>query len=61
VFRIIDGFLPVIFTIFDKILIMIVVTGAAGFIGSVLTGRLNNDGLTDLALVDTKFYEMSPI
>ena len=31
---------------------MIVVTGAAGFIGSVLTGRLNNDGLTDLVLVD---------
>ena len=31
---------------------MIVVTGAAGFIGSVLTGRLNNDGLTDLILVD---------
>ncbi len=47
-----DGFLPLIFTIFDKILIMIVVTGAAGFIGSVLTGRLNHDGLTDLVLVD---------
>ncbi len=31
---------------------MIVVTGAAGFIGSVLTGRLNNDGLTDLILTD---------
>ena len=31
---------------------MIVVTGAAGFIGSVLTGRLNNDGLTELILVD---------
>lgn len=31
---------------------MIVVTGAAGFIGSVLTGRLNSDGLTDLVLVD---------
>ncbi len=31
---------------------MIVVTGAAGFIGSVLTGRLNYDGLTDLVLVD---------
>ncbi len=31
---------------------MIVVTGAAGFIGSVLTGRLNNDGLTELVLVD---------
>jgi len=52
VFRIIDSFLPVIFTIFDKILIMIVVTGAAGFIGSVLTGRLNNDELTELVLVD---------
>ncbi len=51
-FRIIDGFLPLLFTIFDKIFIMIVVTGAAGFIGSVLTGRLNNDGLTDLVLVD---------
>lgn len=51
-FRIIDSFLPVIFTIFDKILIMIVVTGAAGFIGSVLTGRLNNDELTELVLVD---------
>ncbi len=47
-----DGFLPLLFTIFDKILIMIVVTGAAGFIGSVLTGRLNHDGLTDLVLVD---------
>ena len=31
---------------------MIVVTGAAGFIGSVLTGRLNHDGLRDLVLVD---------
>ena len=31
---------------------MIVVTGAAGFIGSVLTGRLNHDGLTDLIVVD---------
>ncbi len=51
-FRIIDGFLPVLFTIFDKNFIMIVVTGAAGFIGSVLSGRLNNDGLTELALVD---------
>jgi ADP-L-glycero-D-manno-heptose 6-epimerase len=31
---------------------MIVVTGAAGFIGSVLAGRLNKDGLTELVLVD---------
>ncbi len=38
---------------FDKKNSMIVVTGAAGFIGSVLTGRLNHDGLTDLVLVDS--------
>jgi ADP-L-glycero-D-manno-heptose 6-epimerase len=31
---------------------MIVVTGAAGFIGSVLTGRLNKLGFNDLLLVD---------
>jgi len=31
---------------------MIVVTGAAGFIGSVMTGRLNSDGYRDLVLVD---------
>lgn len=31
---------------------MIIVTGAAGFIGSVLTGRLNADGIDDLILVD---------
>ncbi len=31
---------------------MIVVTGAAGFIGSVLVGRLNSDGQEDLILVD---------
>ncbi len=31
---------------------MIVVTGAAGFIGSVLTGKLNEERLTDLILVD---------
>ncbi len=31
---------------------MIVVTGAAGFIGSVLTGRLNKDGYRDIILVD---------
>jgi ADP-L-glycero-D-manno-heptose 6-epimerase len=31
---------------------MIVVTGAAGFIGSCLVSRLNTDGITDLILVD---------
>ncbi|MCD6090539.1 MAG: ADP-glyceromanno-heptose 6-epimerase [Bacteroidales bacterium] len=31
---------------------MIVVTGAAGFIGSVLVGKLNENQLTDLILVD---------
>jgi len=31
---------------------MIVITGAAGFIGSCLTGRLNREGLDDLVLVD---------
>lgn len=31
---------------------MIVITGAAGFIGSVLVGRLNNEGYTNLILVD---------
>lgn len=31
---------------------MIVVTGAAGFIGSVLTGRLNKLGFNDILLVD---------
>lgn len=31
---------------------MIVITGAAGFIGSVLTGRLNEDKIDDLVLVD---------
>lgn len=31
---------------------MIVVTGAAGFIGSCLVSRLNTDGNTDLVLVD---------
>ena len=31
---------------------MIIVTGAAGFIGSVMAGRLNRDGFTDLVLVD---------
>ncbi len=31
---------------------MIVVTGAAGFIGSCLVSRLNGEGITDLILVD---------
>jgi len=31
---------------------MIVVTGAAGFIGSVMTGKLNQEGFLDLVLVD---------
>lgn len=31
---------------------MIIITGAAGFIGSYLTGKLNRDGITDLHLVD---------
>jgi ADP-L-glycero-D-manno-heptose 6-epimerase len=30
----------------------IIITGAAGFIGSCLTGKLNNKGYTDLVLVD---------
>ena len=31
---------------------MIVITGAAGFIGSVVAGELNNKGCNDLVLVD---------
>jgi ADP-L-glycero-D-manno-heptose 6-epimerase len=31
---------------------MIIVTGAAGFIGSCLVGKLNNKGITDIILVD---------
>lgn len=31
---------------------MIVITGAAGFIGSYLIGKLNNEGYNDLVLVD---------
>ena len=31
---------------------MLVITGAAGFIGSYLLGRLNREGLTDIVLVD---------
>jgi ADP-L-glycero-D-manno-heptose 6-epimerase len=31
---------------------MIIITGAAGFIGSCLVGRLNREGYTDLVLVD---------
>lgn len=35
-----------------KIQRMIIITGAAGFIGSNLLERLNNEGFTDLVLVD---------
>ncbi|MBA3901153.1 MAG: NAD-dependent epimerase/dehydratase family protein, partial [Bacteroidetes bacterium] len=31
---------------------MIVLTGAAGFIGSCLLSRLNKEGLTDIVIVD---------
>lgn len=31
---------------------MIIITGAAGFIGSVLAGKLNQEGMHDLVLVD---------
>ena len=31
---------------------MIVVTGAAGFIGSCLVSKLNTEGYTDIVLVD---------
>ena len=31
---------------------MIIVTGAAGFIGSVMVGKLNNKGFTDIIAVD---------
>lgn len=31
---------------------MIVITGAAGFIGSIMTGKLNREGFLDLVLVD---------
>jgi len=31
---------------------MIIVTGAAGFIGSVMVGKLNNKGYTDIVIVD---------
>ncbi len=37
---------------------MIVVTGAAGFIGSVLIGALNDEGITEIILVD-KFGDSS--
>jgi len=37
---------------------MIVVTGAAGFIGSYITGKLNREGFKDIVLVD-KFNEPS--
>ena len=36
----------------EKKNIMIIVTGAAGFIGSVMVGKLNNKGFTDIVPVD---------
>lgn len=39
-------------SIFAKNIIMIVVTGAAGFIGSCLVNKLNNKGLKEIILVD---------
>lgn len=36
----------------EKLVRMIIVTGAAGFIGSVMVGKLNNKGFTDIVPVD---------
>jgi ADP-L-glycero-D-manno-heptose 6-epimerase len=36
---------------------MIVLTGAAGFIGSVILGYLNREGITDICIVDDLAYE----
>ena len=36
---------------------MIVITGAAGFIGSCLLSKLNGEGITDILLVDDFSFE----
>ena len=38
--------------IFAQNIKMIIVTGAAGFIGSCLVGKLNAEGYNDIVLVD---------
>lgn len=43
---------PFFFTFAEKIFAMIVVTGAAGFIGSCMAAKLNEMGRDDLILVD---------
>lgn len=37
---------------------MIIITGGAGFIGSVLISKLNNEGITDIIIVDN--FERNP-
>ena len=39
---------------------MIIVTGAAGFIGSCLVGRLNQAGFSDVVVVDDWFESRRP-
>jgi len=40
---------------------MIVVTGAAGFIGSVLVGKLNSIGIENILMVDDFFNEQKKV
>jgi ADP-L-glycero-D-manno-heptose 6-epimerase len=49
------SFCPSQIPIFAKILLMIIVTGAAGFIGSCLVSGLNAVGLKDIVVVDDFF------